>query len=176
MKALNLITATAVLALVLSSCQKSSDLIAPATAQKMAKSRDLNTTELWSKFLPFINEPVTMNLGNESSFLQVGDKPVFYVLVSDMVGTDSFSGTLTLKDANSDMEFGTFNLVPSYDPSVRDITIPDELKSLNLPFMFVRVDIPAESIDHSIDLIANVNLATGETNHITLQRAFLVKN
>ena len=93
-----------------------------------------------------------------------------------MVGTDSFSGTLTLKDANSDMEFGTFNLVPSYDPSVRDITIPDELKSLNLPFMFVRVDIPAESIDHSIDLIANVNLATGETNHITLQRAFLVKN
>lgn len=176
MKTLNLIFATAALAFVLSSCQKSSDLIAPTPAKTMAKSRDVNTAELWSKILPSINEPWAMPLGNADSYLQVGDKPVFYVLISDMVATDSFNGKLTLKDADSDMEFGTYDLVPSYDPSVADVIVPDELKNLNLPFLFVRVNIPAESFNRSVDLVADINLITGETNHITLQRAFFVKN
>lgn len=176
MKTLNLIFATVTLAFVLTSCQKSSDLIAPTPAKKMAKSRELAITEMWSKFLPSINEPIAMPLGDERSFLQAGEKPVFYVLVSDMVGTDSFNGKLTLKDADSDLEFGTFDLVPSYDPSVADVNVPDELKALNLPFLFVRVTIPAESIDHAINLVADVNLATGENNLITLNRAFTVRN
>ena len=176
MKTINHLIAIASIAIIFSSCQKSMDQMVPVKkASTMAKSRDINSSELWSKIYPFVNEPYYTKLGYEDSYLNIDEKPVFYVLLSDQVTTDGFQGTLTLRDVTTSEIMGTYDLVPYYDPSVANVIIPDDLKEYNLPYMFVRVTFDPEIFGHTVDMVADITLINGDTNNITLAKAFTVK-
>ncbi len=167
----------AALTISISSCQKSADQMAPApstTGGNMVKSRDFNVTELWSKIYPSTNEPRDTKFGEDNSYFNIDDKPVFYLLITDLLNTDGISGTISFKDVNTGQVFGSYDLVPYYDPSAADLTLPGELVNYALPYMFVRVTFDPEILGHTVDITADLNLVTGEKNSIILQRAFTV--
>lgn len=167
--------AVAVLGFAFTSCQKSADQMAPAPeASKMGISRDNSLPELWSKILGSVVDPRETTLGTPDSYFQVGDSPVFFVQISDQVPTDGFTGTITLKNAETGDVLSTFSLTPYYDPSAGNLRLPNDVSAFN-PFMFGQVNLDASYQGLTVDMEASITLITGETNTLTLNKAFIVQ-
>src|SRR5258705_6264500 len=103
----------AIIAITVSSCSKSTnDLVAKEKETPALPKHDMNPTSpddyshAWSSIYSFINQPVTLKLGDPDNNLFTGDIVVFYVLLADDGAVDEASNaTLTLMDYYKENEY-----------------------------------------------------------------------
>ena len=186
MKSKFLLLGMVVITISLSSCQKSIDQMTAApqksSAVKTIKSRDVTSNEdLWAKILPYIVEPRYTHFGDPDSKLIVGDKPVFYFPISDLVFTnpnavitDAFSGTLTLTDSGTDEILGVYEMTSGFDPSAANYEIPDDIKNLKGWYLFTQAEMTDNFVRKIVNMSANFRLISGESITVELRNAFLV--
>jgi hypothetical protein len=141
----------------------------------MIKSRDIPSKEgVWAKILPYVLEPRYTHFGDPDSKLMLGDKPVFYFPISELVHTDAYSGTLTLTDDSNGDTLGVYEMVPNYDPSASNFLLPVEIKDNNAWYLFVQAEMTDNFVRKVVTMTANIRLITGESVGLELPKAFLV--
>jgi hypothetical protein len=157
-------------------CSKSSnDISAPgADQQRMSRSRDAaNPSEMWTKILPEILEPRATALGNPDSYLFDGDQAVFFVMISAETTSDSFSGSIILRDEATGNVLQSFNMLPDTDPLAAGLIVPETITQNGMRYLFVQVPIDASYAGVSVAIETTVQQPTGETSTATLPAAFI---
>lgn len=158
------------------SCSKSAgDMTALVSENaRMSRSRESsNPSEMWTKIFNQIREPRPTVLGNPDSYLFEGDQAVFYVIISDEISSDAYTGMLGLVDEATGNNIQTINLLPMYDPGAANLNVPEEVAAH--PFMFAIAGIDSQYAGKTVSLQSTVQLPTGETSSATLQSAFMVQ-
>lgn len=158
-------------------CSKSTnDLPAPgADQQRMSRSRDAaDPSEMWSKILPEIVEPRATALGNPDSYLFGGDQAIFFVMISGETSSDSYSGSIVMRDAATGNVIQTYNMLPDTDTAAAGLILPETITLNGFRYLFVPVDIDAQYAGMTVTMETTVQQPNGETSQSSLASAFTV--
>jgi len=160
-----------------SSCSKSkNDLVVKETGSpnhEMNPILPVDYSHEWSSIYSFINQPVTLQLGDPDNNLFTGDIVVFYVLLADDAAVDEASNaTLNLMDYYSGGYIQSYPFIRGPEAEAYGVLVPDELAGRS--FMFSVVELDDRYTDKTITLLSSVilNVITTEAK---LDHAFSVR-
>ncbi|HMK25761.1 MAG TPA: hypothetical protein VK483_06995 [Chitinophagaceae bacterium] len=154
----------AIFALTVSSCSKSTnDTIAKEKETPALPKHDINPilpedagTD-GSSIFQFINQPISLKLGDANHNLSPGATAVFYVRFADGFGINSASAaTLTTKDYNTGGDIQSYNLISCDDIDLYDVQAPDDL--VGKRFMFAIVELDGQYTDKTISLFSDITV------------------
>ena len=127
----------------------------------------------WSSIYPFINEPVTLKLGDPDNNLYTGDQVVFYFTASDEFRSQLVSSaTLSLVDDNKSESIQEYSLIAADQADLYEITVPGEL--VGKLFMFAIIDLDDRYTDRVISMHSTIT-ANDKTTVAQLDQAFTVR-
>lgn len=129
--------------------------------------------EPWSKFYPFINQPIDYELGSDDgTALYTGQIAVFYIVLSDEMAEKQFeSAKLTTTDSETGMAIGSYDLISYSNSGMVDILIPEALEGKY--FMFAIVPLDLEYTDRTVTLSSYLEY-NGSFSSAQIDRAFSV--
>ena len=167
----------AIIAFTVSSCSKSTnDLVEETAASPKHEMNPILPVEYshgWSSVYSFINQPVTLQLGNPDNNLFTGDIAVFYVLLADDAAVDEASNaTLNLMDYYGGGYIQNYPFIRGPEAEAYGVLVPEDL--VGRPFMFAVVELDARYTDKTITLQSEIDLS-GMTAEARLNHAFTVR-
>jgi hypothetical protein len=168
----------AIIAITVSSCSKSTnDLVVNETPgspkHEMNPILPDDHSHGWSALYPFINQPVTLQLGDPDNYLSVGDIVVFYVLLADDGVVDEASNaTLSLMDFYNGGYIQSYPFIRGAEAEAYGVLVPDDLAGKS--FMFSVVELDDRYTDKTITLRSDIDLNEMSTA-AKLDHAFTVR-
>jgi hypothetical protein len=121
------------LSLIIFSCNKQVD-----TTGTVTTTAPTTAAQITASIFPFTNQPSATVLGEAKSVFHAGDVVAIYVpygVANDQIVT----AQLILENASTNELLGTFDLLPSTDPSGEQLEVPTDL--INSLFMFAKFTI-----------------------------------
>ena len=171
----------AIITFTVSSCSKSTnDLVAKEKEIAASPKHEMNPNSPddyshgWSSIYRFINQPVTLELGNPDNNLFTGDIVVFYVLLADDAAVgEASNATLTLTDYYNEQYIQSYPFIPGPEAESYGVLVPEELAGRS--FMFSVVELDSRYTDKTITLRSDINL-NEMTTAAKLDHAFTVRD
>jgi hypothetical protein len=177
MKKLFHIAAVVFLTAAFVSCTKSVNTNGKVSSERTAVSRDLNESEEnWAKIYPSVEQPRPTPLGDisASSVFYTDDQAIFFVLLSDEVDNDTYTGSLSLIDGFGNV-IQNYTMLPHFDPAAAFITVPADIANSGMPYMFAICDLDYRYTGQNVSMNAVIQLPSGQQSTATMTDAFTVQ-